>query len=170
MTDTKHRARDHQLFVRANDANGGPTGVRRNHVRRLRIARRVQLNAQEDQPFADALADERCMFADTSCKDAASRGRDRREDRLGLQRVQQGRTATPRSAAPKGRSVGGVPAGSLTMNVASLDPMRSISPFSESAPERVACPSTEPASNTANRMLDDPPLNTSTQGTTAPST
>ena len=37
-----HRARDHQFFVRANDAKHGPGGVRGNHSRSLRIARLIQ--------------------------------------------------------------------------------------------------------------------------------
>ena len=69
MTGTEHRACNHQFFVCANDANGGLAGVRGNHARRLRIARRMQLNAEEAQPFTDARADQRCMFADTSCED-----------------------------------------------------------------------------------------------------
>jgi hypothetical protein len=37
-----HRARNHQLFVRANDANRGPAGVRGNRPRGLRIVRLIQ--------------------------------------------------------------------------------------------------------------------------------
>ena len=37
-----HRARDHQFFVRANDANRGPAGVRGNRPRGLRIVRLIQ--------------------------------------------------------------------------------------------------------------------------------
>jgi hypothetical protein len=63
------RARNHQLFVRANDANRGPAGVSGNHPRSLRIARLIQFNAEEAQPLTDARADEWRIFADASCED-----------------------------------------------------------------------------------------------------
>ena len=92
--------------------------------------------------------------------DAVSRGCDRREDRLRLQPVQQrsyGRAVVGRGQ--RARSLRGS-AGSLTMNVVSLTPMRSILPSSRRR-------SVSLVSYTANRMLDDPPLNTTTQGTGA---
>src|ERR1700682_2034754 len=63
------RASNHQFFVRADDANRGPAGVRGNRPRSLRIARRIQLNAEEAQPLTDARADEWRVLADASWED-----------------------------------------------------------------------------------------------------
>ena len=51
------RARNHQFFVRANDAHRDAAGVRGNHGRILRIARLVQFDAEEAQPLTNARAD-----------------------------------------------------------------------------------------------------------------
>ena len=40
-TPALHRARNHQLFVHANDANRGPAGIRGNRPRGLRIVRLI---------------------------------------------------------------------------------------------------------------------------------
>src|ERR1035437_389711 len=51
-----HRARDHQFFIRANDAHGDATGLRGNHRRILRVARLVQFDAEEAKSFTNACA------------------------------------------------------------------------------------------------------------------
>src|SRR5665213_1770888 len=50
-----HRARNHHILVRSNDANPDPAGVRGNHPRSLCIARLTQFNPEESQSIADAL-------------------------------------------------------------------------------------------------------------------
>src|SRR5579872_1436110 len=61
-----HRARNHQILVRSNDANPDPAGIRGNHPRSLCIARLAQFDAEESQSLADARADSWRIFADTS--------------------------------------------------------------------------------------------------------
>ena len=68
-----------RIFVRANDANRGPAGVRGNHRRSLRIARLIQFNAEEAQPLTDACADERRVFADALVSHCPNRFKQRRD-------------------------------------------------------------------------------------------
>jgi hypothetical protein len=64
--NTGNRSRNHQIFVRWNDANRGPAGVGRNHSRSFGIARLAQGDAEEAQSLTNARADEGRIFADTS--------------------------------------------------------------------------------------------------------
>ena len=84
-------------------------------------------------------------------------GFDRREDWLRLEPVEQ--KSHRRAVVGRGKAAGavGCSAGSLTIRLVPVNPMRSIFPLSRRR-------SVSPASYTANRMLDEPPLIVRTQG------
>ena len=61
-----HRARNHQFFIRADDAHGNPTGVRGNFCGVFAVPCLVQFNTEEFQPFTNACANQWHIFADTA--------------------------------------------------------------------------------------------------------
>src|SRR5438093_8674828 len=60
------RARNHQLFIRTNDAHGDATGLGGDHRRILLISRLVQFDAKEAKSFADACANGRVVLSNAT--------------------------------------------------------------------------------------------------------
>ena len=70
----------HAFFVRANDADRNPAGVRGNHPRSLRIARLIQFNAEEAQPIANPGADRGRILSDATRKHQRVQSAERRSE------------------------------------------------------------------------------------------
>jgi len=67
--DAAHRARNHQFFVRANDADLNPAGVRGNHIGLSGVARLIQFEGEKAESLANPCANSRRILADASGED-----------------------------------------------------------------------------------------------------
>ena len=75
-----HGPCDHEFLVGADDPHFDASGVRRNQRRILRIALRVQFDAEKAQSLADALADERRVLTDAAGEDQRVQSPERRSE------------------------------------------------------------------------------------------
>src|ERR1019366_1167125 len=83
-----HRARNHHFLVGTNDPNGDAPGGHRNYRLVPAIRLRIELDAEESKPFADARADRRRILANSTgeyeCVEPAERGGERADPFLRL--------------------------------------------------------------------------------------
>ena len=78
LEDADDGPRDHELLVGADDPHLHAAGVPRNQRRILRIALRIEFDAEEAESVADPRPDERRVFADASCEDERVQSTERR--------------------------------------------------------------------------------------------
>jgi hypothetical protein len=159
MKDAGDGPRDHRILVSGDGPDLDATDGWRAQRRVVRVALPVELDAEKAEAVTDPLADDRRVFADAGGEDeriqAAARRRRCRSiswpDNRRAQQLRPPGRRWPRARVGHARRSWCRTRRAAPIHGSPLSPMRSI------FPSRRRC-SVSPASYTANRMLDEPPL------------